>query len=108
MSLPVKVIKLSGIFGHIQAKQFRQEISDLIETGASHFLIDFEKVTFMDSSGLGALVSTLKIVNAADGMLSLCSVSPEVRMLLELADVIQFFEIFSSQEAFAQSSYSSI
>lgn len=110
MDLSVKVIKLSGIVGHIQAKQFRQEISDLIEAGAIEILIDFEQVTFMDSSGLGALISVLKTIRAANGTLSLCSLRQEVKMLLELADVSQFFVIFSNQEAFYQmkGSYSSI
>lgn len=106
----MKVIKLCGILSHVQAKQFRQEISDLVEAGAIEILVDFEQVTFMDSSGLGALVSVLKTIRAANGSLSLCSLRQEVKMLLELADVAQFFAIFSSQEAFYQmrGSYSSI
>ncbi|MBD1854117.1 MULTISPECIES: STAS domain-containing protein [Leptolyngbya] len=102
MSLPIKVIQLSGILSHLQAKQFRQNIAKLIEAGAIEVLIDFEQVTFMDSAGLGALVSVLKLVNGADGTVSLCSVRQEVRMLLELADVAQFFEIFPDREAFYQ------
>ncbi|MCU0553124.1 MAG: STAS domain-containing protein [Leptolyngbya sp. Prado105] len=103
------VVKLSGIFGQLQAKQFRQDISDLLDVEAMEILVDFEQVTFMDSSGLGALISVLKTVEAADARLALCSVRQEVIMLLELADVAQFFEIFPSQDAFyqAQANYSS-
>ncbi|BAS58860.1 MULTISPECIES: STAS domain-containing protein [Leptolyngbya] len=110
MSLPVKVIQLSGILSHTQAKQFRQEIADLIEAGTVEVLIDFEQVTFMDSAGLGVLVSILKLVNGADGTVSLCSIRQEVKMLLDLADVAQFFEIFPNQEAFyqAKANYSPI
>ena len=100
MSHSVKVIKVCGILGHTQAKQFRQEILDLMAVGVREILIDFEQVAFMDSSGLGALVSALKAVRAAQGRLVLCSVKQEIRMLLELTDVIQFFPIFLSQAEF--------
>lgn len=102
MYYPVEVIKVCGILGHSQAKQFKQEILDLIATGTKEVLIDFEQAAFMDSSGLGALISALKAVRAAHGRVSLCAVKQEIRMLLELADVIQFFPIFSSQDEFYQ------
>ncbi|MGG6270405.1 STAS domain-containing protein [Leptolyngbya sp. AN03gr2] len=110
MSQPVKVIKVCGILGHTQAKQFKQEILDLISTGTIEILIDFEQVIFMDSSGLGALVSSFKAVKAAQGILSLCAMKQEIRMLLELADVIQFFPIFADQAEFdrARVSYSTV
>ncbi|MBW4442335.1 MAG: STAS domain-containing protein [Plectolyngbya sp. WJT66-NPBG17] len=102
MSSPVKVIEVCGILGHTQAKQFRQEVLDLIASGTTEVLVDFEQAAFMDSSGLGALVGALKAVKSAQGKLSLCAVKQEIRMLLELADVIQFFPIFSDQTDFHQ------
>lgn len=109
MSSPVKVIKVYGILGQTQAKQFRQEILDLIatRTKAEHgagieILIDFEQAAFMDSSGLGALVSVLKAVKSVQGKISLCAVRQEIKMLLELANVIQHFPIFSDQADFYQ------
>lgn len=98
----MKVIQVCGILGHTQAKQFRQEILDVIAVGTREVLVDFEQVAFMDSSGLGALVSGLKAVTAVQGNLALCSVRQEIKMLLELADVLQFFPIFPSQTAFYQ------
>ncbi|GAP95175.1 STAS domain-containing protein [Leptolyngbya sp. NIES-2104] len=100
MSHPVKVVKVCGILGHTQAKQFKQDIFDVIAAGTVQILVDFEQATFMDSSGLGALVSSLKVVKAAQGTLALCSLGQEIRMLLELADVIQFFPIFANQLEF--------
>jgi len=113
MSHSVKVIKVCGILDDAQAKQFRQEILSFIaaranvERGESievlvDVLVDFEQTAFVDSSGLGALISALKAVKAAHGRLSLCSVRHEIKMLLELADVIQFFPIFSDQADFYQ------
>jgi anti-anti-sigma factor len=45
-------------------------------------LIDFQDVTFMDSSGLGALVLALKTVRAAGGKLFICSVNEQIKCYL--------------------------
>jgi anti-anti-sigma factor len=91
------VLRLSGVFDRSQIPQFNQSIQDLIQAGAEQILLDFQDVIFMDSSGLGALVGALKAVEAADRKLLLCSLKSEVRMLLELTDVDQFFTIFPAQ-----------
>jgi anti-anti-sigma factor len=93
-----KVVQPSGILSGVQANQLRQEINNLLDAGVNHILVDFKDVTFMDSSGLGVLVATLKRVKATDGRFSLCSVSPEIRILLEIADVERFFEIFAIRD----------
>ncbi|EAZ94082.1 Anti-Sigma-factor antagonist (STAS) domain protein [Crocosphaera chwakensis CCY0110] len=52
----------------------------------------------MDSSGLGALVLSLKMVRAAGAKLFLCSVNEQIMMLLELTDMYKVFRIFESRE----------
>ena len=67
MSAVIKVIQPSGILDGTKASEFRQEISDSVNKNSEGgdnkinvILIDFQDVTFMDSSGLGALVLVLK------------------------------------------------
>ena len=42
----------------VNAKVFKNEISELIDQGADHLIIDFTQVKFLDSSGLGAVSYT--------------------------------------------------
>lgn len=100
MNSTVKVVQLSGVLNNLQADQFRQEINSTLDAGVNHILVDFQDVTFMDSSGLGALITALKQVKAAGGRFSLCSVRREVQMMFEIADVEQFFEIFAGRDDF--------
>jgi len=100
MSPVVKVVQPSGILDGTKAGQFRQEISDLVQSNADIVLIDFQDVTFMDSSGLGALVLALKTVRAAGGKLFVCSVNEQIKMLFELTSMDRVFEIFPTREAF--------
>jgi anti-sigma B factor antagonist len=106
MNFPVKVVQPSGILSGVQADQFRQEINNIIDAGVNHILADFQDITFMDSSGLGALVMALKSVKLASGRLFLCSVRREVQMLLEIAAVEHLFEIFASRDDFLMNGYS--
>jgi len=102
MQSPIKVVKPFGILDGTQANEFRQEISLLLENNTKFILIDFREVTFMDSSGLGALVLCLKTVRTAGGKLFICSINDQIRMLLELTSMDRVFEIFSCREELEQ------
>jgi anti-anti-sigma factor len=102
MSSVIQVIEPSGILDGTKAQEFRQKINESIEGGATVILVDFQDVTFMDSSGLGALVLCLKTVRAAGAKLFLCSINEQIRMLFELTSMDRVFEIFPSREEVEQ------
>jgi anti-sigma B factor antagonist len=98
----VKVIKLSGNLNATTSQEFRQNITKILEVGVKIVLVDFQDVTFMDSSGLGSLVLAFKTLRAADTKLVICSINEQVRILFELTNMDKIFEIFPSQEEFNQ------
>jgi anti-anti-sigma factor len=100
MRQQVKVLKLSGNLNANTSQEFRQNITEILENGAQIVLVDCQDVTFMDSSGLGALVLAFKTLRAADTKLVLCSINEQVRILFELTSMDKVFEIFPSQDAF--------
>ncbi|MBH8560976.1 STAS domain-containing protein [Nostoc sp. CENA67] len=98
--LKVKVIKLSGIVNTTNSQELRENITNLLESGAKTVLVDCQDVTFMDSSALGALVLAFKTLRAADTKLVLCSINEQVRILFELTGMDKVFEIFPNQDKF--------
>jgi anti-anti-sigma factor len=100
--MQVKVVKLSGIVNTTNSQELRQNITNLIESGAKTVLVDCQDVTFMDSSALGALVLAFKTLRAADIKLVFCSINEQVRILFELTGMDKVFEIFSNQDDFNQ------
>ncbi len=100
MKSVVKVIRPSGILDGTQANQFKQEISESLAKNAKIILIDFQDVTFMDSSGLGVLVLALKNARTAGCELFLCSINEQIQMLFELTSMNQVFKIYGSREEF--------
>lgn len=100
MNSVLEVIEPKGILDGTKATGFRQKIDQSINNGVKIILVDFTDVTFMDSSGLGALVLALKSVRSAGVKFFLCSINEQVKMLFELTSMDRVFEIFSSREEF--------
>jgi anti-sigma B factor antagonist len=98
--LTTEIIQFSGILDGPRTQEIRDCINQAIEQGAETILVDLKDVTFMDSSGLGALVTSLKDVRAAGGKLCICSVNEQVKILFELTSMDRVFEIFRDQSDF--------
>ncbi|BBD69217.1 anti-sigma-factor antagonist [Nostoc commune NIES-4072] len=100
MNLSVTVLELSGILDGIRGNELRREISGIIANGVDILLLDMKEVKFIDSSGLGALVSAMQMVRNANGKFFVCSINDQVRMLFELTKMDRIFQSFADQEEF--------
>jgi anti-sigma F factor antagonist len=98
----VKVIQLSGILDAAQSQEFRTKIDEILqkESSTKIVLLDFKEVTFMDSSGLGALVLAFKSLKSVDRKLVICSINEQIRILFELTGMDKIFKIYSNREEF--------
>ncbi len=107
MSSVIQVVEPSGILDGTKVTLFRDQITKLVDEGARIILIDLKNVTFVDSSGLGALVSALKMVRSVQGRLCICSINAQVKMLFELTSMDRVFECFPDRDTFHQQTHSS-
>ncbi len=103
MLTQVKIFQPSGSLDATKSQAFREEITEIVEDGTQLVLIDLKNVTFMDSSGLGALVLAFKTLRAANSKLVLCSINEQIRILFELTGMDKVFEIFANQDEFKKS-----
>ena len=78
--------------------EFKGCIRELIHGRASRVIVDLSNVGFIDSSGLGALISALKVLRANGGDLVLCSMSSQVRTVFEITRLFRVFEVFEGPE----------
>jgi len=76
--------------------ELKSEMQKLYEGGAKNILVDLKDVRFIDSSGLGALVSGFKNAISHQGNLKLSSLQPQVKSMFELTRLHRVFEIFAS------------
>ena len=76
--------------------ELKNEMQKLFEEGNKSILVDLKDVRFIDSSGLGALVSGFKNAISHQGNLKLSSLQPQVKSMFELTRLHRVFEIFAS------------
>ena len=82
-------------------KEFKRQVSPLLEAKGK-LVFDMAKVKFVDSSGLGALLSCLRQVNAEGGDLKICGLTKQVRVIFELVRMHRIFEMFNTREEAAK------
>lgn len=78
------------------SKAFKDDMQPVIEQH-SRILLDLEDLQFVDSSGLGALLSCLRTVHTKGGQLALCGMSKPVRTLFELVRMYRIFDIYANR-----------
>ena len=108
MNSVVQIIEPEGILDGTKTAEFQHQVEQSVESGVDTILVDFHRLTFMDSSGLGALVKALKTVNAADVKFFLCSVNEQIGMLFELTSMDNYFTILRDREEFTKQLNSSV
>jgi len=80
------------------AAVFRAEVNVAIASHPNLLMINLSSVSYMDSSGLGCLISILKSVRSMGGEMVLCSINPQVQQLFQLTSVDNIFKISATCE----------
>lgn len=79
------------------AKAFKEAMQPLLD-GHTAVLIDLGHVSFVDSSGLGALLSCLRTMNNKTGQLKLFAMNKPVQALFELVRMHRIFAIYNTRD----------
>ncbi len=78
-------------------EEFKRDIGPILETNRN-VLLDMSELQFVDSAGLGAILSCLRRLSAAEGDLKLCGLSSPVRAVFEIARMHRIFDIANTRE----------
>lgn len=92
MELRTEVSEIAGwtvvsIFGELDvatAPALREKLIDLVGDGTSQLVLDLEGVDFLDSTGLGTIISALKRVRTHGGDMRLVCTQGRIRRLFEI------------------------
>ena len=74
-------------------QELKQRVLEEIERGNRRFLIDFAQTGYIDSSGLGVLVSLSRKIRELNGDLRLANLNEDLRRLFELTKLDTLFDI---------------
>lgn len=83
--------------------QLRSIIRDLLDRGEKNILLNLDKVSYMDSAGVGELVASYTTTSNREAELKLLNLTAKIRDLLQFTQLISVFEHFSDEDEAAAS-----
>jgi anti-sigma B factor antagonist len=95
----VLVLEVQGHLDAFTAARLRDACTRVLRAGHHRLLLDLERVTFIDSSGLGVLVGTLRRARGLGGDVQLVCPSRHVHRIFKLTGMGKMFTIHPSREA---------
>lgn len=90
------VLCISGRLDLVSSSALKDTIRQRLSERRVQFVIDMEKVTFINSSGLGALISALRDVRLSDGRVVLCRLAPYIEEIFTLTGLTRVFDCYGS------------
>jgi anti-sigma B factor antagonist len=100
----VTVLHLTGQLTLGKAtSQLRSLMEEMLARGVRHIVLDMSEVYYLDSSGLGELVTAYLTVSKQEGKLKLLKLTQRVQDLVQLTKVYRIFEVFDDEHAAVRS-----
>jgi anti-sigma B factor antagonist len=94
------VLQVAGEIDVYTAPLLRERVIQLVDDGARHIIADLRGVTFLDSTGLGVLVGSLKRLRSHGGSLRVVINADRILRIFRITGLVNVFALHSSaQEA---------
>ena len=96
----VGVVTVTGLLNSAMAESFGSQFGAWFDSqpGVKHVVVDLGGVSFMDSSGLRALIGVFKRAGGRGGTMYLARPQPNVKMVLEITGANRWCRLFDSAE----------
>lgn len=92
------VLDLTGEIDVYTAPQFKAAVNKILDSGQKHLIINMAAVTYMDSSGFGALLSATKRLRPQGGTVNLVQCSSSIDRILHITRLNTVFATFKTVE----------
>lgn len=93
----VAVVSLKGdLLGEPDTTNIREKVRSLVSSNVKNVILDLGGVNYMNSSGLGTLISTLTTTRNAGGDLRLARVEGKVQNLFVMTQLVKVFDTYDS------------
>ncbi len=95
----IMVLELSGkIMGGPDFDKFKGEIAALTEKGINDVVLDMAGVPWINSTGLGILITGYHSLKAAEGSMKICNVKERVLSIFYISQLENIFQVFETLE----------
>lgn len=91
----VGIIEIRGsLIGDGDTDQFRAAVADFIEQGIKKLIVNLQKVNYLNSSGIGAIISAHTSYKRNGGVVKLSGIGENVQNLLVVTRLIDVFDVY--------------
>ena len=94
----VTVLKLSGRLDLASGSDLKHRVKELFEKDCNSFHFEMNDIEFVNSSGLGTLVSIMKEVRLRKGRLTLSNLASYVQEIFDITQLSHIFEIYGTEK----------
>lgn len=95
------IIQPSGHINAANSAEFQRQLTSAVASAEHAVLVDMQRVESLDSAGLMSLISAFRLAQRLQRRFGICSVAPSIRIIFELTQLDEAFEIFESRDVFA-------
>ncbi|NLY75435.1 MAG: anti-sigma F factor antagonist [Firmicutes bacterium] len=97
---PNLIVQIDGELDLETSPLFREKIETKLNQYEliKHLILDLQKVNFIDSSGLGAILGRFRRLSQEGGRVSAVNVSPQVKRIFELSGLLKIIKIYSDRQ----------
>lgn len=92
------LVNLEGEVDLNSSPQLRKIFNEILDKGATKIVVNFAKVSYIDSSGLATLIEMMQRIKKGDGRMSLVQMSDKIKSLFEITKLDKLFSIYRTQE----------
>jgi len=101
---PLMILEVSGkIMGGPDHDRFKEEITDLVENGYKDIILDFSGVPWINSTGLGILISGYTTLKRNNGEMKLLNVSDRIESIFIVTKLYSVFDSYKDEDEAVQS-----
>jgi anti-sigma B factor antagonist len=93
----VTVLAFEGRLDTLTSPDAEQQLTRCIEEGEKRFLVNFEKLDYINSAGLCVLLVAAKKLEGVDGELRFCNLNEIVREVFDISGFTTIFRVFGSE-----------
>jgi anti-sigma B factor antagonist len=93
----IAVLCLEGRLDLSSASLLKETSKDILANQSKKMILNLDKVDFINSSGLGALVSVLKEVRNNQGSMKLTNLAPYVKEIFDITQLSNIFDIYTDE-----------
>ncbi|MDZ7291474.1 MAG: STAS domain-containing protein [candidate division KSB1 bacterium] len=98
-NLEIAVLEPRGsIIGGGETDELKTKARDLFEQGNRKIIIDLGSVTYINSTGIGALVSIYTMYSKDKGIVKLCGMNPSVQNIFVITKLTSVFDVTETRD----------